>query len=166
MNPLLYYRIREEDVLASIYQCEFCWESIIQRRLLSPEWNKCTWVEFSFISDTLDVSALRCGVELVFQHNLEEFTLAQCITSYNGPYTSNEILPFEGESLPPVEVIVYILSRLIPGSRKQPLPVIIEIATDYIAAHEMQVRAMTTLANLLCGSSSSSASCSSAPPPS
>ena len=94
MNPLLYYRIREEDVLASIYQCEFRWESIIQNRLLSPEWSKCTWVEFSFISDTLDVSALKCGVELVFQHNLEEFTLAQCITSYNDPSTSNERLPF------------------------------------------------------------------------
>ena len=95
VNPLLYYRIREEDVLASIYQCEFRWESIIQRRLLSPEWSKCTWVEFSFISDTLDVSALKCGVELVFQHNLEEFTLAQCITSYSGPSTSNERLPFD-----------------------------------------------------------------------
>ena len=96
MNPLLYYRIREEDVLALIYQCEFRWESIIQRQLLSSKWSKCTWVEFSFISDTLDVSALKCGVELVFQHNLEEFTLAQCITSYNGPSTSNERLPFIG----------------------------------------------------------------------
>ena len=47
-------------------------------------------------SDTLDVSALKCGVELVFQHNLEEFTLAQCITSYNGPSTWNERLPFIG----------------------------------------------------------------------
>ena len=96
MNPLLYYRIREEDVLALIYQCEFRWESIIQRQLLSSKWSKCTWVEFSFISDTLDVSALKCGVELVFQNNLEKFTLAQCITSYNGPSTSNERLPFIG----------------------------------------------------------------------
>ena len=88
--------LHESITLSSIYQCEFRWESIIQRRLLSPEWSKCTWVEFSFISDTLDVLALKCGVELVFQHNLEEFTLAQCITSYNGPSTSNERLPFIG----------------------------------------------------------------------
>ena len=96
MNPLLYYGIREEDVLTSLHQRAFLWESIIERRLLSPEWSECTWVEFSFVNDSLDVSALKCGVELVFLHNLEEFTLAQCITSYNGPSTSNERLPFIG----------------------------------------------------------------------
>ena len=94
MNPLLYYDIREEDVLTSFHQRSFLWESIIQRRLLSPEWSECTWVEFSFVNDSLDVSALKCGIELVFQHNLEEITLAQCITSYSGPSTSNERLPF------------------------------------------------------------------------
>ena len=96
MNPLLYYGIREEDVLTSLHQRAFLWESIIQRRLLSPEWSECTWVEFSFVNDSLDVSALKCGVELVFQHNLEEFTLSQCITSYKDPSTSNERLPFTG----------------------------------------------------------------------
>ena len=96
MNPLLYYGIREEDVLTSLHQRAFLWESIIERRLLSPEWSECTWVEFSFVNDSLDVSALKCGVELVLLHNLEEFTLAQCITSYNGPSTSNERLPFIG----------------------------------------------------------------------
>ena len=64
MNPLLYYRIREEDVLTSIYQREFRWESIIQRRLLSPEWSKCTWVEFSFISDVEDCLVLVCKLIL------------------------------------------------------------------------------------------------------
>ncbi|VFQ61019.1 unnamed protein product [Cuscuta campestris] len=53
------------------------------------------------------------------------------------------------------------LGRIIPGCRKQPLPVVLEEATDYIAALEMQVRAMSTLADLLSGASSSS----SAPPP-
>ena len=96
MNPLLYYGIREEDVLTSLHQRAFLWESIIQRRLLSPEWSECTWVEFSFVNDSLDVSALKCAVELVFQHNLEEFTLSQCITSYKDPSTSNERLPFTG----------------------------------------------------------------------
>ena len=48
-----------------------------------------------FVNDSLDVSALKCGIELVFQHNLEDFTLAQCITSYSGPSTLNERLPFD-----------------------------------------------------------------------
>ena len=96
MNPLLYYGIREEDVLTSLHQRAFRWESMIQRQLLSPEWSECTWVEFSFVNDSLDVSALKCGVQLVFQHNLEEFTFSQCITSYNDPSTSNERLPFTG----------------------------------------------------------------------
>ena len=96
MNPLLYYGIREEDVLTSLHQRALLWESMIQRQLLSPEWSECTWVEFSFVNDSLDVSALKCGVQLVFQHNLEEFTFSQCITSYNDPSTSNERLPFTG----------------------------------------------------------------------
>ena len=80
------------------------------------------------------------------------------------------VLRLKGKSLPAVQRKVRVLGRLVPGCRKQPLPVILEEATDYIAALEMQVRAMTTLANLLSGStsssSSSSASSSSGPPPS
>ena len=76
------------------------------------------------------------------------------------------VLRLKGKSLPAVQRKVRVLGRLVPGCRKQPLPVILEEATDYIAALEMQVRAMTTLANLLSGSTSSSASSSSAPPPS
>lgn len=77
------------------------------------------------------------------------------------------VLRLKGKTLPAVQRKVRVLGRLVPGCRKQPLPVILEEATDYIAALEMQVRAMTTLANLLSGSSSSSssASSSSAPPP-
>ncbi|KAI9081118.1 hypothetical protein K1719_036877 [Acacia pycnantha] len=41
-----------------------------------------------------------------------------------------------------------ILAKLVPGCRKQPLPVILEETIDYIAALGMQVRAMTALANL------------------
>ncbi|KAE8717799.1 bHLH148 protein [Hibiscus syriacus] len=58
----------------------------------------------------------------------------------------------KAKSLPAVQRNVKVLGRLVPGCRKQPLPVILEEATDYIAALEMQVRAMTTLAELLSGS--------------
>lgn len=51
---------------------------------------------------------------------------------------------------------VKFLGRLVPGCRKEPLPVILEEAIDYIPALEMQVRAMTTLVNLLSVSSSTS----------
>ncbi|KAH1089128.1 hypothetical protein J1N35_016385 [Gossypium stocksii] len=53
---------------------------------------------------------------------------------------------------------VKVLGRLVPGCRKQPLPVILEEATDYIAALEMQVRAMSALADLLSGSGSAPSS--------
>uniref|UniRef100_A0A7N2LDH0 C-JID domain-containing protein n=1 Tax=Quercus lobata TaxID=97700 RepID=A0A7N2LDH0_QUELO len=96
MNPLLYYGIREVHVLTSLHQQEFLWESIISHWLLSPEWSECTWVEFSFVSDSSDVSVLKCAVDLVYGDNLENFTLtmAPCITSYNDPFTLNERLPF------------------------------------------------------------------------
>ncbi|KAK9009312.1 hypothetical protein V6N11_035853 [Hibiscus sabdariffa] len=67
------------------------------------------------------------------------------------------------KSLPAVQRKVKVLGRLVPGCRKQPLPVILEEATDYIAALEMQVRAMSALADLLSGSGA--ASSISAPPP-
>ncbi|KAK8709868.1 hypothetical protein V6N13_060869 [Hibiscus sabdariffa] len=67
------------------------------------------------------------------------------------------------KSLPTVQRKVEVLGRLVPGCRKQPLPVILEEATDYIAALEMQVRTMSALADLLSGSGA--ASSSSAPPP-
>ncbi|XP_065631192.1 uncharacterized protein LOC136068235 isoform X1 [Quercus suber] len=94
MNPLLYHGIREEDVLTSLHQRAFLWESFISHRLLSPEWSDCTWVEFSFVSDGLDVLALKCAADLVYQHNLEDFTLttAPCITSYNDSFPSIERL--------------------------------------------------------------------------
>lgn len=37
------------------------------------------------------------------------------------------------------------MSQLVPGCRKQTLPVVLEETTDYIAAMEMQIRAMTAL---------------------
>lgn len=75
----------------------------------------------------------------------------------------------KSKSLPAVQRKVKVLGRLVPGCRKQPLPIILEEATDYIAALEMQVRAMSTLAELLSGSgaaSSGSALPPQSPPPS
>ncbi|GKV45007.1 hypothetical protein SLEP1_g52140 [Rubroshorea leprosula] len=74
------------------------------------------------------------------------------------------ILRLKSKSLPAVQRKVKVLGGLVPGCRKQPLPVILEEATDYIAALEMQVRAMSALAELLSGGSAGSSS--SAPPPS
>ena len=52
-------------------------------------------VEFSFVSDSSAVSALKCAVDLVYRQKLE-FTrrMVQCITSYDGPFTSYERFPF------------------------------------------------------------------------
>ncbi|KAF5752121.1 transcription factor bHLH [Tripterygium wilfordii] len=77
------------------------------------------------------------------------------------------VFSLKGKSLPAVQRKVKVLGLLVPGCRKQPLPVILEEATDYIAALEMQVRAMSAIADLLSGSGSISAAASaSAPPPS
>ncbi|XP_019174099.1 PREDICTED: transcription factor bHLH148-like [Ipomoea nil] len=73
------------------------------------------------------------------------------------------ILRLKTKNLPTVQRKARVLGRLVPGCRKEPLPVILEEATDYIAALEMQVRAMSTLAQLLSGGGGSSSSSSSAP---
>ncbi|XP_027165581.1 transcription factor bHLH148-like [Coffea eugenioides] len=70
------------------------------------------------------------------------------------------ILRLKTKNLPAFQRKASVLGRLVPGCRKQPLPVILEEATDYIAALEMQVRAMTALTQLLSGASSSSSSSS------
>nr|WKV22684.1 bHLH16 [Bupleurum chinense] len=66
------------------------------------------------------------------------------------------ILKLKSKNLPAVQRKARFLGRLVPGCRKQPLPVVLEEASDYIAALEMQVRAMASLADLLSGGSGSS----------
>ncbi|KAL7178319.1 hypothetical protein ACSBR2_031468 [Camellia fascicularis] len=66
------------------------------------------------------------------------------------------ILRLKTKNLPAVQRKARVLGRLVPGCRKEALPVILEEATDYIAALEMQVRAMSALAELLSFSGSSS----------
>jgi len=67
----------------------------------------------------------------------------------------------KGKSGASVQRKVRFLGRLVPGCRKEPLPVVLEEAIDYIPALEMQVRAMNALFNLLSAASSSSSSSSS-----
>lgn len=69
------------------------------------------------------------------------------------------ILALKGKNVKDVPLVqkkTRILGQLIPGCRKQPLPVVLDEATDYIAALEMQVRAMAVLAKMLTGPGESS----------
>lgn len=66
------------------------------------------------------------------------------------------IFKLKGKNLPAVQRKVRVLGRLVPGCRKEPLPVILEEATDYIPALEMQIRALTALVELVNRSRSSS----------
>ncbi|WOH15840.1 hypothetical protein DCAR_0935386 [Daucus carota subsp. sativus] len=79
-----------------------------------------------------------------------------CSGSTKKPNVS--VLKMKSKNLQAVQRKGRVLGRLVPGCKKHSLPVVLEEATDYIAALEMQVRAMAALADLLSGSGSGSSS--------
>lgn len=64
------------------------------------------------------------------------------------------MLKLKGKKQPALQRKVRVLGRLVPGCQKVSFPVILEEATDYIAALEMQVRTMAALTQLLSVASS------------
>ncbi|KAI3716726.1 hypothetical protein L1987_67810 [Smallanthus sonchifolius] len=65
------------------------------------------------------------------------------------------VLTLKKKSSPAVQKQARVLGGLVPGCRKQRLPVVLKEATSYIPALEMQVKAMAALFELLSGGSSS-----------
>lgn len=65
------------------------------------------------------------------------------------------ILRLKTKNLSAVQRKARVLGGLVPGCRKQPLPVVLEEVTDYIPALEMQIKAMAALVELLSGGSTS-----------
>ncbi|KAI8565974.1 hypothetical protein RHMOL_Rhmol02G0003100 [Rhododendron molle] len=90
------------------------------------------------------------------KNNRRQRVAATAVSRSKKPRVS--VLRLRCKNLPAVQRKARVLGRLVPGCKKEPLPVILEEATDYIAALEMQVKAMSALAELLSISGSSGSS--------
>ena len=87
------------------------------------------------------------------------------VTGHNRPKKPKvSILRLRGKSLPSVQRKARDLARLVPGCRQLPLQDVLEEATDYIPALQMQVRVMTAIAELLSGAGAAATSTSSNSP--
>ncbi|KAL5700818.1 hypothetical protein ACHQM5_026225 [Ranunculus cassubicifolius] len=101
---------------------------------------------------------LTSRLKLKFKKKKPRMVTGTCRSKKQEPAAS--ILMLKGKKQPVLQRKVRVLGRLVPGCQKQSFPVILEEATDYIAALEMQVRTMTALTQLL-----SVANSATAPPP-
>ncbi|KAK9724992.1 hypothetical protein RND81_05G113800 [Saponaria officinalis] len=83
-------------------------------------------------------------------HKRQKVNITGC-NRLRSPSTATKMLSLKGKAkeLPGVERKVKTLGRLVPGCNKETLPVILEEATDYIPALEMQIRAMRDLLSRL-----------------
>ncbi|XP_052206442.1 transcription factor bHLH147 [Diospyros lotus] len=92
-------------------------------------------------------------LKLKFMKNKRRRVVAAAATGNHRPRKPRvNVLRLKSKNLPAVQRKVRVLGRLVPGCRKEPLPVILEEASDYIAALQMQIKAMTALAELFSGS--------------
>ncbi|XP_073024618.1 transcription factor bHLH148-like isoform X2 [Primulina eburnea] len=86
----------------------------------------------------------RLKIKFMKKHNIakRQQSVITVVTRGNSRSTKKSkvrILRLKTKSLPAVQRKTRVLSRLVPGCRQQPLPVVLEEATDYIAALEMQM---------------------------
>ncbi|KAL6657326.1 hypothetical protein ACP70R_005106 [Stipagrostis hirtigluma subsp. patula] len=75
------------------------------------------------------------------------------------------VRPGSGCAPPALARKAQVLGRLVPGCRKLPLPALLAEVSDYIAALEMQVRAMNDIAQALASVSAPAGSSPSPSPP-
>lgn len=101
---------------------------------------------------------LMSRLKIKFRKQKRQRVTAAPVTRSKKPRVS--VLRLKGKAVPSVQRKVRFLGRLVPGCKKEPLPVILEEAIDYIPALEMQVQAMSALFNLLSASGAGAGSAS------
>ncbi|KAK1387477.1 transcription factor bHLH148 [Heracleum sosnowskyi] len=102
---------------------------------------------------------LKNRLKLKFTKNSKRQRVAVTASSRPSKKPNVSIVKIKSKNLQAVQRKGRVLGRLVPGCKRQSLPVVLEEATDYIAALEMQVRAMAALADLLSGSARPSENC-------
>ncbi|KAH7514284.1 hypothetical protein FEM48_Zijuj11G0072300 [Ziziphus jujuba var. spinosa] len=78
------YQITNEE-LRKLNSGEFIWVSFIPRLWFTDQLNLCSVIEASFESDRQELSAYKCGLRLLYQHDEEEFkqTINHCMSSFS-----------------------------------------------------------------------------------